>query len=68
MPALNKILKSFNKTLAQLEAVVTTNTNQAASKLALADQLEDEAIALQDEAAKAQGVAKRIRELVGEDA
>lgn len=68
MPALDEILKTFNKTLAQLEAVVTANTNQAAAKLNLADQLEDEAFALQDEAAKAQGVAKRILELAGKDA
>ena len=68
MPALNKILKTFNKTLAQLEGVGTADTNQAASKLEQADQLKDEAFVLQEEAAKAQGVAKRILELAREDA
>lgn len=65
MNQLNKILKSFTKTLAQLEDLAETNLRTAVAKEEAAARLHDEADALLDEADAARNAAERLRDLVG---
>lgn len=65
MNQLNKILKSFHKTLAQLTELAETNRRTATVKEEAANRLHDEADALLEEAAAALNAADRLRDLIG---
>ena len=65
MNQLNKILKSFHKTLAQLETLAEDNRRTAVAKEEAAARLHDEADDLLNEADAALNAADKLRDLVG---
>lgn len=65
MTALHKILKSFNKTLTDLDQLVAQNRSSAKVLEERAADMVLQADNLMDEAQEALAVADRIRELVG---
>lgn len=62
--SLDDILGSFNKTLNDLEALITSNDAKASANSAKIEDLFTENNALIAEAAKAERVVSRIKELV----
>lgn len=65
MKSLGKILKGFNKTVAELEQLEAANAAEASSKRTKASTLINEAEAKEDEAKKAASVRLNITKLLG---
>ena len=66
MKNLDGILKSFNKTLKQLDSLTSKNSAEVVEKFKAVEQLEMEAAELVQEADAAERVANNIRNLLGE--
>ena len=67
MNRVNAILAVFTKTIAQLEKVARNNRDEAGIKMATADTLELQAEGLLAEAQKADKVAERLKNLLGDE-
>ncbi|MFL1524280.1 hypothetical protein [Pseudomonas sp. O230] len=66
MKAFNTILKGFQKAVSQLETLAKHNHAQADAKMEQAEDLDNQAVALRDEAKAATQAALNIRVLVGD--